>query len=161
MHPRITDIVVGMFSWMLGGYFAGLTIGFMVFDPDLDVWALLGAVLAIAGLLLGILPAFRRRAALVLTSVAGYFAGMFVGLLLFSDVIHGGMIEALQNPASAVLTLAGAVIGLIAGIRFELARFRVPLFAFVMVHSSRPCCSLSCWVSNGPAAYCCWLSSAV
>jgi hypothetical protein len=125
------DILTSMLTYFLAGYLLGLTIGFTVFDPDLDAWALLGALFSLIGLVVGIAPLFRRYMEAALLMIIGYYLGMLIGRLLFGDLMHDGMIEALDDPASAITMLIGAVIGLGVGLRHDWRRYRMPLFAFV------------------------------
>jgi hypothetical protein len=111
----MADKIVGIFTGMIAGYLIGMVIGFTVFDPNLDVWALLGFVLALVGGALGITPFFRRRANIVLCALIGFYFGTLAGILLFGSP-EDDLFELLQKGglpliAAIVGTLTGAFIG--------------------------------------------------
>lgn len=112
----LLERLTGMFAGLLGGYFIGMAIGFTVFDPDLDVWALLGALLACVGMVVGVLGLLQRQVIPIFTTIIGFYTGMILGILLFKDPTEDGMIELLREggPGLVVclaLTIGGAWIG--------------------------------------------------
>lgn len=119
-----------MLSWMLGGYLTGMMIGFVLFDPNLDLWALLSAVLTVVGLLAGLLPFFQRTARIVLGAVLGLYLSMLVATALFGDLNKDGYMEALRTQPQALATLAGAVLGGILAARAQRS-IEWPLFGAV------------------------------
>lgn len=106
-------------SGLIAGYLMGLTIGFTVFDPDWDVWALLGALLAVCGTVAGLLPAARRYATVTLGAITGYYAGMLIDLTLFLPSNDAGLLAALQHSSGMILILGGAVLGAVIGWRLR------------------------------------------
>jgi hypothetical protein len=107
--------LLGMITWMLAGYLAGLTIGFSVFDPNTDIYALLGAVLAILGLVLGLTPLFRRYTQLALGGITGFYMGAIVGIILFGNPTSDDLSEVAGDGGKLLAALVGMGIG-IAGI---------------------------------------------
>lgn len=110
----IMVLAFSMLSYVLAGYLLGLTIGFTLFDPNLDVYALLGAVLAIFGAFLGVIPFFRRSARYVFGAVVGFYLGALVSILLFGNPLADDLLEVLQRGGAGlllmwVISIAGSV----------------------------------------------------
>lgn len=105
------DKVSGMFTGMLTGYLIGMVVGFTVFDPEWDVWALLGLVLALVGLVAGLLPVVRRNRSVILGAIIGFYLGWLLNFLVFGDVNENGM-DLFQNGIGGFLC---TTLGLIAG----------------------------------------------
>jgi hypothetical protein len=104
--------LLGMVTWMLAGYLTGLTIGFSVFDPDTDIYALLGATLAILGLLLGLTPLFRRYTHLALGGITGFYLASLLGIFLLGTPATDNLPEVAGNGAKLGVALAGTVVGI-------------------------------------------------
>lgn len=114
-HFTLPLMTFSMLSYLLAGYLLGLTLGFTLFDPNSDVYALLGAVLAILGAIIGILPFFRRRARYVFGAVIGYYVGSLISIVLFGDSVRDDLLEVLQRGGAGILlvviaSIIGAVI---------------------------------------------------
>jgi hypothetical protein len=124
----MADKIVGIFTGMIAGYLIGMVIGFTVFDPNLDVWALLGFVLALVGGVIGITPFFRRRANIVLCALIGFYFGTLAGILLFGS-IEDDLFELLQNGGSPlVAAIVGTLIGVFVGTRLRSESLKFALF---------------------------------
>lgn len=106
---KIAWMALSIFAYAIAGYLLGLIIGFTVFDPNADVYALLGVVLAVVGLSLGLIPAFRRAAGGVFGAVVGFYIGAVISTLLFGNPQTDDLLEVLQR--GVVLPIAIAVIG--------------------------------------------------
>lgn len=127
MGGKIASLLTGAFT----GYFLGVSLGFVLFHPDLDVWALLGAVLAIAGLPVGLTRWFRRRMHVGLAALIGYILATVAAILLFDDPVTGGMVEALRDwDGGLPLILAGTAAGMFVGARWLSERHAPLLLAF-------------------------------
>ncbi len=125
----MVDKVTGIFTGMLAGYLIGMVSGFTLFDPDLDVWALLGFVLALVGAVVGIIPPFRRRQSMILGAILGFYLGWLLNFLLFGSVEENGL-DLLQNGFGGFLcTTLGIIIGTIAGWRYRSQELGHTLFA--------------------------------
>jgi hypothetical protein len=116
---RVGDLLAGTFSGLIAGYLLGLTIGFTLFDPELDVWALLGALLAVMGAVIGLLPLPRRYATVTLAAITGYYAGMLFDLVAFVQSNDRGLLAALQHPTGVIVILCGTLLGAIIGWRIR------------------------------------------
>jgi hypothetical protein len=110
--------LLGMITWMLAGYLIGLTVGFSIFDPNTDIYALLGAVLAILGLLLGLTPLFRRYTRLALGGITGFYLGAMLGIILLGHPVADDLLEVAGSGSKLLVALAGMVIGIVAIYRF-------------------------------------------
>lgn len=120
MIDRLSRLTLSIFSYMIAGYMAGLIIGFTLFDPNTDVYALLGVVLPIVGLVLGLIPAFQRRVYLVFGIVIGFYLGMLLSILIWGDPITDDLLDVVQRGGiSLILALGFAVVGGVVGSRIE------------------------------------------
>jgi hypothetical protein len=75
----------GGFAAALIGYMWGWIWGWSLFDPNLDLWAVLAGVLALAGLALGLLGLFWRWSATALSAMLGLYLGWVLRTWLFGD----------------------------------------------------------------------------
>jgi hypothetical protein len=125
----MADKIIGLLTGCLAGYLIGLLAGFTLFDPNLDVWALLGAVGGVLGLIVGLTPFFRRRIRVVLAMVLGFYGGGVLGLLLFGNFTDD-MYTQTHNVGWWVFVLIGIIAGGILGSRFLNDDFKLPLFVF-------------------------------
>ncbi len=92
----------GIFSGALVGYMWGWIWGWSLFDPNSDMWALLAAVLGLAGLAAGMLPFFWRRAGSLFGATLGLYLGWTLRTLVFRDVPGG---------PGVIMMLAGVLSG--------------------------------------------------
>jgi hypothetical protein len=67
------------------GYMWGWIWGWSLFDPNLDLWALLAAVGAVAGLVAGLLGWFWRRSAALLCATLGLYLAWVLRTWIFGD----------------------------------------------------------------------------
>ena len=121
------DKTVGMFTGLLAGYFLGMIIGFTVFDPNWDVWALLGAVLAVAGLGVGLLPRFRRNKTVILGALLGFYLGTLLRVPLFGVEDEFDLLE--NGIGSLICSLGGTLLGAWLGARYHSPALAYSLFA--------------------------------
>ncbi len=118
-----------MFTGMLTGYLTGMVVGFTVFDPEWDVWALLGLVLALVGLVAGLLPVVRRNRSVILGAIIGFYLGWLLNFLVFGDVDENGM-DLFQNGIGGFLcTVFGLMLGAWLGSRYRSQAAGYALFA--------------------------------
>lgn len=109
---RVESIVFSMFVYLIAGYLIGLTIGFTLFDPNTDVYALLSLVLSVVGLIVGVLPFFRRHARLVFGAIIGFYLSMILATLLFGSPAEDDLLEVLQRGGLSILVvLVGTIVG--------------------------------------------------
>lgn len=123
--------LLGMLTWMLVGYLTGLTIGFAVFDPDSDIYALLGAVLAIVGLLLGLTPFFRRYTYLALGALTGFYLGALVGIVLLGAPTTDNLPEVAGDATKLFVALVGTVVGISLAYRLKMQLNSLLIAAFL------------------------------
>lgn len=125
------DKITGMFTGVLTGYLLGMVTGFTVFDPNLDVWALLGFVGALIGIPAGLTLRVRRHRALILAAVIGFYVGQLLNLGLINDPGENGL-DLLQNGlAGFALVAGGTLLGGWLGWRYRSAALGYILFAAV------------------------------
>jgi len=89
-----------MLTGALIGYLWGWIWGLSLFDPNLDLWALLAGSLAILGLASGAIRGIRQKATLIIPATMGLYLGWIARTLVFGDVPGG----------PGVLLLAGCAI---------------------------------------------------
>jgi hypothetical protein len=89
MNSSVFGILVGMFTGALIGYLWGWIWGWSLFDPNLDLWALLAGTLAILGMALGAIGSIREKATCVISSTIGLYLGWIVRTLAFGDIPGG------------------------------------------------------------------------
>ncbi len=88
---------------------------------------LLGAVLAILGAIVGIIPFFRDRANIVLGAILGYYLGPILAIHFFGSPAHDDMIDVLQRGGPGViLVIITTVLCGILGARLPVARISLP-----------------------------------
>lgn len=75
----------GGFAAALIGYMWGWIWGWSLFDPNLDLWALLAAFGALVGLAVGLLGLFWRRSAVTLCATLGLYLGWVLRTWIFGD----------------------------------------------------------------------------
>lgn len=120
MIDRLSRLTLSIFAYMIAGYMAGLIIGFTVFDPNSDVYALLGVVLPIVGLVLGLIPVFQRRVYIVFGLLIGLYLGMLLSILIWGDPITDDLLVVVQRGGiGLILALVFAVVGGFVGSRIE------------------------------------------
>lgn len=124
------DLLLGMVTWMLMGYLAGLTIGFAAFDPNTDVYALMGAAFAIVGLLLGLTPYLRRYTHIALGGLIGFYLGAILGILLLGSPASDDLLEVARS-SKLIVSLIGAGVGVFLGYRFGSGTNRLGIAAFL------------------------------
>lgn len=127
---KIAWMALSIFAYAIAGYLLGLIIGFTVFDPNADVYALLGVVLAVVGLLLGLIPAFRRAAGGVFSVVVGFYIGAVISTLLSGNPQTDDLLEVLQR--GVVLPIAIAAIGVVIGARVIKPHLSLPALGFLL-----------------------------
>ncbi len=127
MNPKI----IGLLTGTIAGYLIGMVLGFTLFDPDLDVWALLGCVLALAGLGIGLTPFFQRYVVVILLALVGFYIGSLVGIVLVGNTASDDLLEILQSQ-SILFAVGGTVIGGAIGAWLPVEKARWPLFALII-----------------------------
>jgi hypothetical protein len=110
--------LLSMLTWMLVGYLLGMTAGFALVDPNTDIYALAGAVLAILGLLLGLIPFFRKRTRLALGGITGFYLGAMLAILLLGAPAKDDLMEVALDGRKLLVALAGMLIGVALIYRF-------------------------------------------
>lgn len=110
--------LLGGITWMLAGYLAGMTVGFAAFDPDTDIYALLGAVLAILGLLFGLTPIARRYTHLALGGISGFYLGAILSIILLGNAATDDLLEVARGGGKLLIALVGMLIGIGLSYRF-------------------------------------------
>jgi hypothetical protein len=81
--------LLGGFVAALIGYIWGWSWGWSLFDPSLDVWALLAGIGALVGLVSGLLGLFWRRSAELLCATIGLYLGWVLRTWIFGDKLGG------------------------------------------------------------------------
>ncbi len=132
MH-NLNKILFSMVTYMLAGYLFGMTIGFTLFDPNLDMYALLGAVLGILGAVIGPIPFFRRYAPIPFGALIGFYIGALAGVLLFGSSASDDLLELLQRGGPGlVCAIVGTVLGGWAGVRLLHREINLPAMALLV-----------------------------
>jgi hypothetical protein len=119
--PDLRKRLFGGLSTALIGYMWGWIWGWSLFDPNLDLWALIAALGALLGLVAGLLGLFWRRSADLLCATLGLYLGWVLrtwifgdkpggwGLLLMAMMVLGGVWLAraykLQQKQSTIIIL--------------------------------------------------------
>jgi hypothetical protein len=75
----------GGFTAALIGYMWGWIWGWSLFDPNLDLWALLAAIGTVVGLVAGLLGLFWRKSAMLLCATLGLYLGWVLRTWIFGD----------------------------------------------------------------------------
>jgi len=146
MRRSFFILAAGIVSAALAGYISGWILGWSAFDPETDLWALLAALGALAGMVYALLcgQTFWRRAAPLLGAAAALYPGWVLRTLLFGDVpggaglllvlvcgAAGGACAARTGAAQRVRlaqVLAGALGGAVfGGLLVEVLLFRLAL----------------------------------
>jgi len=107
---RMAKRAAGMVSGALIGYLFGWIIGWTLFSPDSDIWALLAAIGAVAGLVFGASDGFWVFAEPLCASALGLYAGWLLKILLF-----GESVEAI----GVLVVMAGSFLGWRVGMRLQ------------------------------------------
>jgi hypothetical protein len=110
LRKPLLGILTGMFTGALIGYLWGWIGGWSIVDPNRDIWALAAGVLAVAGVLLGMLAWMRKYAVLFLCATFGLYVGWIARTLLFGDTPGGPGI---------LLMLVAAFLGAAVALRLE------------------------------------------
>jgi hypothetical protein len=116
---------------MLTGYLIGMTVGFAAFDPDTDIYALLGAVLAILGLLFGLTPMARRYMHLALGGITGFYLGAILSILLLGSAATDDLLEVARGGGKLLIALMGMLVGIGLSYRFVARANSLILAAFL------------------------------
>jgi hypothetical protein len=118
---------------MLVGYLVGLIVGFVAFDPNTDIYALLSLVFAVIGAVLGIVPLFRCRVATALGIVVGLYLGMLLSILIWGDPATDDLLEVSKRGSTGLVFAAViAVLGGGIGSRLESKALSLPALAFLL-----------------------------
>jgi hypothetical protein len=123
--------IAGVFTGLIAGYLLGMAIGFTLFNPDQDVWALLGVVLAVVGMGIGLTPFFRRNTAVMLTALIGFYFGTLLGTVFFGNIAQDDLLEVLQRP-TLFFSIGGTVLGGLIGRRLPAEKVSLPLLTFLL-----------------------------
>ena len=123
--------IIGVFTGLMSGYLSGMVLGFVLFNPDQDVWALLGGVLALIGLGVGLTPWFQRQTATLLMALIGSYFGTLIGIVLFGDVARDDLLEVLQRP-TILVSMGGMLLGGWLGRRLRTERASGLLFTMIL-----------------------------
>jgi len=110
----------GILSAGLIGYMFGWILGWSLFDPNSDAWALAAAVVAIAGLIVGITHQFWKHAGVFFGSAIGVYLGWVARSLILGDV-PGGL--------GLLLIFGGAIAGGFIGAKPAFRQDGIPLRA--------------------------------
>lgn len=110
--------LIGGSIGLVAGYLPGMILGFILFDPNMDIWALLGGVLGLLGLLLGLFSVFNRLLVEVTLLIVGFYIGSIIGILLFGKPTTDDLLEITRTPA-ILISLVGSIAGFILGIKFK------------------------------------------
>ena len=133
LMQKVSELLLSIFSYMIFGYLLGLVIGFTGFDPDTDIYALLSIVFAIAGLVLGILPFFRRQVFTILGITIGFYLGMVIAILIWGEPSSDDLLEGLGlGGVSILFTLITALLGGFVGSRIHSAQANLPALALLL-----------------------------
>jgi hypothetical protein len=118
---------------MLLGYLTGLIVGFTAFDPDTDIYALLGAVLALIGVLIGLVPFFRGRLNTAFGILIGFYLGMVIVILIWGDPQTDDLLEFVRlGDYRILIALVIAGIGGFFASRFMPGTAHLPALAFLL-----------------------------
>jgi hypothetical protein len=111
---KLPDRILGGFIGFFCGYLLVVMLGCIVFDPNTDIWALLGFVLGIFGLCFGATSGFHKFIPVCISSIMGFYGGSIPGILLFGNPATDDLLEITRTFAvgSAVF---GTILGGIAG----------------------------------------------
>jgi hypothetical protein len=112
----------GILSAALVGYMFGWILGWSLFDPNSDAWALAAAVFAFAGLIVGITPLFWKHAGAFFGAAIGLYLGWVARTCIWGDV-PGGL--------GLLLIFGGAIVGGVIGARPAFRQGGVPLRALI------------------------------
>lgn len=128
----IIDKITGIFTGMLAGYLIGMVIGFTLFDPNLDVWALLSFGCALLGIGVGLLAIVRRNRSGILAAIIGFYLAWLLQFLIFADAQENGL-DLLQNGIGGFLiVISGTILGAWLGWRYRSEILGYTLFAVVL-----------------------------
>ncbi len=114
MRTRLIGGAVGL----VAGYMLGMILGFILFDPNADLWAFLGGVLGLLGLALGLFNVVSRRLVDITLAIIGFYLGSILGILLFGKPALDDLLEITRTPAISI-ALGGALVGFILGTKFK------------------------------------------
>ncbi len=103
--------LVGAITGLLIGAMIGIFIGFTLFDPDADIWALLGMILALIVGAIGLTESFWRRVGIPLGIILGIYFGALLGLALTGWAEHSMYALFRSGGLGAVMVLGGGIIG--------------------------------------------------
>jgi len=118
---------------MLLGYLTGLIIGFTMFDPDTDVYALLGAILALLGVIIGVIPFFSQRVNIVFGVLVGFYLGMIIAILLWGKPETDDLLEFIKAGWNSIFTaLVISIMGGYIASRLDFSHFYLPAFALLV-----------------------------
>jgi hypothetical protein len=118
-----------MLTWAIAGYLTGMIIGFTLFDPNNDIYAILGAILALAGLIMGLSPSFYRQTHIVSGGLMGFYIGALIGIVLAGNAGVDNLLEVTRNKGELLFALIGAGIGGGLAAKFASKRRILPLAA--------------------------------
>jgi hypothetical protein len=110
MTKNLRGKLFSLFTGAFLGYFWGWILGWSLFDPNSDMWALLAAVGALAGLLLGATPFLWRYIGVFISASAGLYLGWIARTIFLGDRAGGWGI---------LVLLAGSIVGGAVGIRLR------------------------------------------
>jgi hypothetical protein len=99
VNRNLSAVLAGMFTGALIGYLWGWIWGWSLFDPNLDLWALLAGSLAILGMMLGAIHGVRKKAGFLILTTIGLYLGWIARTLVFGDVPGGPGILLLAGSA--------------------------------------------------------------
>jgi len=81
--------LLGGFCAALIGFLWGWLLGWSLFNPNLDLWALFAAICALVGLVIGLIGLFWKRSTEYLCATFGLYLGFIIRTLLFGDTSRG------------------------------------------------------------------------
>lgn len=85
MTNHLFKKLFSIFTGALLGYFWGWIWGWSLFDPNSEMWALLAAVFALTGLVVGITPFVQRNLGALASASIGLYLSWLARTLLFGD----------------------------------------------------------------------------
>ncbi|MBZ0296230.1 MAG: FUSC family protein [Anaerolineae bacterium] len=129
---NMSMMVLSIFTYMLIGYLVGLITGLTVFEPNSDIYALLGIVLALIGLVLGLLPFFWRRVNTAFGVLIGYYLGMLIAILIWGNPQTDNLLEFTGRGEQIILALITAAVGGFLASRWMPDRSALPALALLL-----------------------------
>jgi hypothetical protein len=123
--------LTGMITGLLTGYLVGTIAGFTLFNPDQDIWALLGFVLALLGMGIGLTPFFQRHIVVIQMALIGFYLGTLTGIVFFGNIAQDDLLETFHQQ-TVFVSIGGTILGGIIGRQLPVEKVYLPLFVFIL-----------------------------